>query len=197
MQTGIGYKILSNGGGNGADIANMLYHGCQRNGHNGNYSRHQHTAVKVVSKDGQRGVFPFYRKTDPCCLRNMLNQGFTGGSIHNHGEYIACNYAQQNGNYFQHALAPDVKDDDHKNGNQCHQPVVAAVVNGTLGQSQTNGDDNRTGNNRRKVTHDLLCAKNLEQQSQYKIQKSGASDTKAGIGQWNLCAGGGNKAISP
>ena len=137
------------------------------------------------------------RKTNPGGLRHMLNQGCASGRIHNHGEHIACYYTQQNGDDFQHSLAPDVEDDNHKDGHQRHQPVVATVVNGALRQGQANGNDNGAGDNGREVTHDLLCAEDLEQQSQHKIQKSGASDTKAGIRQWNLCAGGGDKAIGP
>ena len=175
----------------------MLYHGSQSDGHNGNDRSDQHTTVKVVSEDGQRGVLPLDRKTNPGGLRHMLNQGCASGRIHNHGEHIACYYTQQNGDDFQHSLAPDVEDDNHKDGHQRHHPVVATVVNGTLRQGQANGNDNGAGDNGREVTHDLLCAEYLEQQSQHKIQKSGASDTKAGIRQWNLCAGGGNKAISP
>ena len=127
----------------------------------------------------------------------MLYQGCTSRCVNNHGEHIAGDHTQKNGNNFQHSLAPDIEDDDHQNCYQRNQPVVAAVINGTLRQGQTDGNDNRAGYNGGKIPHDLLCAENFEQQGQHKIQKSGASDTKAGIRQWNLCAGGGSKAISP
>ena len=99
----------------------------------------------------------------------MLNQGLAGRGVNNHGHRIAGNHTQKNGDDLQHSLAPDIEINHHKNGNKGHDPVVCAVVNGALGQGQTNGNNDRTGNDRWEELHNTFYTERLDQSGQNKI----------------------------
>ena len=183
MQARIGDKILTDGGGNGADITDMLHHGCQSNGSDGHNGGQQQTAVEILTENGEGGVLPDDGQAEPLGLGHRSHNIGPGAGIHNQGKHIGYHHAQQNGNDLHHALAPDVAGNHNQDRNDGNQPVGAAVVDGGAGQRQADADDDRTGDDGREETHDFPGAENLKQGSQYQVDKTGHSDAEAGIGQ--------------
>ena len=91
--------------------------------------------------------------------------------------------ADQNGQDLDHALAPDVADN---NGSQCHnsqQPVALAVVDGAGGQNQADGNDDGAGDNRGEELHHLADAERGDQRAEQHIHKAGQRHGCTGVGQ--------------
>ena len=188
VEAGILNKVLADGGRNGADVAYMLHHGSQRDGHDGHDGGHQQTMVQVGTEDREGGLMPHNGKTYPVCLAHQGNQVLPGGRIHNHGEDIGADHTQQDGNDLHHALAPDIAGHHDQDGNQSHPPVVGAVGDGGAGEGQTDADDDRSGDNGGEVAHDLLGTELLKEEGQDQVHKAGAGNTEAGIGKQSIAA---------
>ena len=204
MQAGIGNIVPAHGGGNGTHITDVFYDGGKGNGGNGHNGSDQHSGVKILAENGEGGVFPDDGQTQPaaqngvgagfCCFHGGSQTGSRGG-VHDHGEDIGGEHAQQNGNDLDHALAPDIADDNRHNGDQCHEPVVLAVIDRGTGKGQADADNDGAGHNGREVTHDLLGTEHLEQQGKNQVHKTGNRDAKVGVGQRNGLTGGGYKPV--
>lgn len=69
MQTRISDEVFADRGGDGADIADMLNHRCERNRHDGDNRGHQQVDVAVADQ-GEHGVLILDRKTNPGSLRD-------------------------------------------------------------------------------------------------------------------------------
>ena len=183
MQAGVSHEILAHGGGDGADVAHMLHHGCQRDGHDGDNRRHQQATVEILAEDGEHGLVPGDGQAHPVGLPHQLNKLGPGVGIHNHGEDIGGHHAQEDGDDFNHALAEDVGHNHNHNGHQCNPPVIGAVIYSGVCQSQADADDDGAGDDGREIAHDLLCAEGLEQGCQHQVDKTGTGHAEACIGQ--------------
>ena len=103
--------------------------------------------------------------------------------IHNEGHGIGDDHAQQNGDDFEHSLAPDVEDHDDRQGHQRQEPVLGGVGHSGGGQGQADADDDGAGDHGGQEAHDLVHTHDLDDQGQDKVQKAGHHDAAAGIGQ--------------
>jgi len=159
VQAGILYEVLAHGGGDGADIANMLHHGSQGDGHDGHNGGDQQAGVQIAAEDGQGGVVPYDGQADPVCLADQGHQICPGGGVNDHGEHIGANHTQQDGDDLHHA-----------------------------GKGQADADDDGARDNGGKVAHDLFGAELLEEEGQNQVYETCAGHTEAGIGQ-GLAAG--------
>ena len=196
MQAGVSHVILFHGGGNGADVADVLHDSRQRDGSDGDNGGQQHTAVKILAEDGEGGVAPDHGQADPIGLGHGLGNVGTGGGIHDHGEQVGAENAQQNGNDLHHALAPDVADHDDQDRDQRDPPVAAAVIDGGTGQRQADADDDGAGDDGREEAHDFLRAEELEEERQNQIYKTRHGNAEAGVGQRNVLSGSGDQTVS-
>ena len=96
---------------------------------------------------------------------------------------VAAHHAQQNGDNLDHALAPDVRDDDDHDGDERQRPVRGRVRHSRTGEIQADEDDDRAGDDRGEEAHDLLRADELEQQRQHQIQKTRDHDAAHRVGE--------------
>lgn len=183
VQAGVGHIILAHGGGNGAHIADMLHHGRQGNGRDGDDGGEQLAAVKALAENGEHGALPNHRQADPVRLGHFGDQIVPGGGVHDHRHGVGGQNTQQNGDDLHHALAPDIAHHDHQNGDHSHAPVGGAAADGGAGQGQADGDDHRAGDDGREEFHDLIGAEKLEQQGQHQVQQTGDRHAEAGVGQ--------------
>ena len=97
------------------------------------------------------------------------------------GHQIASGNSEENRDDFDHALAPDVADNDDCDGNQGKRPAGGGVGHGGRSQSQTDEDDDRSGYDRREESHYLLDADELDDQGQDQVEKTGNHDAAAGV----------------
>ena len=107
---------------------------------------------------------------------------------------VRAHHAQQDGDDLDHALAPDVGDDDDGDSHQSQPPTGGGVGHGGAGQVQTDEDDDGTRDNGREVAHDLLGTHQLEQQGQHQIQQTRDHHAAQGVGQLLLTGHGGELA---
>ena len=191
MQAGVGQVIAFTGRADGADVADVLDHGGQSQGDDGDHGADQQAGV-AVAEQGEHGAFHFNGRADPSGL-------FHQGEVHvagNSGHHIGGDNAQQDGDDLDHTLAPDVADDDHDDGHQSDGPVLGAVVQGAGGQGQADADDDGAGDDGREEPHDLLCAEGTEEGGQDDIQQASDGDASAGIGQQFCLTLGGDGLIA-
>ena len=182
VQARIFNKVLSDGGGNGGNISDMLHHG-------GDGDRcHDENGCKVKFRQLKRRHADGSRRSDRC----KIQDGGTvrvcdADGVHQQRGSIGNDDSHQNGDDLEHSLSPDIEDDDDSQCNKGQQPVGLGVVDGRAGQRKAYADDNGSCNHRRKKTHDLLYAGSPYDRRQHQVQKSGDHDTAAGVG--NLLIG--------
>ena len=180
MQAGIGQIVAVAGGGDGAHIADVLHHGGQGQGHDGDGGGDQQGGVQVVpAEQAEDRAAPTEGQTHP--------GGFLdGGEVHvagDGGDGIGGHNTQEDGDDLNHALAEDVGGDHHQNGHQSNPPVGLAVVDGGGAEGQADADDDGAGNDGREEAHDLLDAEDLEQGGQDDVHETGQGHAEAGVGQ--------------
>ena len=180
MEAGVGQVVAVTGGGDGAHIADVLDHGGERQGHDGDGGGNEHGGVQVVpGKEAEDRVAPLEGKTQP--------SGFLhGGEVHiagDGGHQVRGHHAQEDGDDLNHALAEDVGHHDHQDGNQGDPPVALAVVDGRGAQGEADADDDGAGDNGREEAHDLLDAEDLEERRQDHVEKTRQRHAEAGVRQ--------------
>ena len=119
------------------------------------------------------------------------------GEVHlsgDQGHDVAAYHTQQDGDNLDHALAPDVGHHDDGDGHQSQPPAGGGVGDGGAGEVQADEDDDGAGDDGGEEAHDLLCAHQLEQQSQHQIEAAGDDDAAQGVGELLLAAHGGELA---
>ena len=151
VQAGILDEVLAGGGGDGGHVTDVLHHGGDGDG------RH----------DQDRGHIELGQ--DELLQTHEVSAGHLG-EVHLAGDQrhdVRAHHAQQNGDDLDHALTPDVGDDDDGDSHQSQPPAGGGVGHGGAGQVQTDEDDDGSGHDGREVAHDLLGTHQLEQQGQH------------------------------
>ena len=154
----------------------MFHHGSQRDRHNGEHGADERFAA--VHGKQTHGIL-VQGQTDPGGSADGLKVNRAGNKCHS----IGNQNTDQDGQNLDHALAPDVADD---NGGQCHngqQPVALAVADGAGGQNQADGNDDGAGDNRGEELHHLADAERGNQRAEQHIHKAGQCHSRAGVGQ--------------
>ena len=167
MQTGILDKVPAHCGGNGGYIADMLHHGSQRDGHDGNQRSNQHLPVPVA-QDREYRLIPVDGQPHPL---GVLKRCKVYPSQHCR-QQIGTHHTNDNGNDLDHTFSPDITDDHQQNGCEGDEPVGSAAVNSGRGQRQADGNDNGSGDDGREELHHPARAKKFNQQRQQQIQKT-------------------------
>ena len=96
---------------------------------------------------------------------------------------VGDQHTDQDGQDLDHALAPDVADDDGSQRHKGQQPVGLAVGDGTRGQDQADGDDDGARDNRREELHHLADAERGDQAAEQHVDQTGQRHSRAGVGQ--------------
>ena len=91
--------------------------------------------------------------------------------------------ADQDGQDLDHALAPDVADDDGCQRDEGQQPVALAVVDGAGGQNQADGNDDGAGDDRGEELHHLADAERGDQCAEQHVDQAGQGHGRAGVGK--------------
>ena len=116
---------------------------------------------------------------EPGCLADGLEVNGAGQQSNRVGNQ----HTDEDGQNLNHALAPDVADND---GGQCHngqQPVGLAVGDGAGGQNQADGNDDGAGDNGGEELHHLADAECGNQQAEHHVDQTGKRHSRAGVGQ--------------
>ena len=160
----------------GSDIAHMLHHGCQCNGDDG-----EHCADELrAAVDGKQTHGTLVQgDAEPVGSSNGLKVDCTSDQSHSIGDQ----HADQDGQDLDHALAPDVADNNGAQGHKSQQPVGLAVGDGGGGQDQTNRDDDGACDHRREEFHNAADAKGGDEQADQQVQNAGQCHARAGVGQ--------------
>ena len=193
VQAGILDEVLAGGGGDGGDVADVLHHGGDGDGghdQNGGDVKlgddellQTHEVGTLDGGEVDQGLH------DAVSVRQLRAAG-GGDECHD----VRAHHAQQNGNDLDHALTPDVGDDDDGDSHQSQPPAGGGVGHGGAGQVQADEDDDGAGNDGREEPHDLLGAHQLEQQRQHQIQQTRDHHAAQCVGQLLLAGHGGELA---
>ena len=167
---------MANGGTDGSDVTDMLHHGRQRDGQDGEEGADELRAA--VDGEQAHGAL-MQRDAEPIGGGNGLEVHRTG----HEGHRIGHQNADQDGQDLDHALAPDVADDDRAQRHKGQQPVGLAVGDGGGGKDQADGDDDGARDHRREELHDAADAEGGDQQTDHQIQHAGESHARTGVGQ--------------
>ena len=152
VQAGIIDIVVADRSADGSDIAHMLHHGCQRNGDDG-----EHCADELrAAVDGKQTHGTLVQgDAEPVGSSNGLKVDCTSDQSHSIGDQ----HTDQDGQDLDHALTPDVADNNGTQGHKSQQPVGLAVGDGGGGQDQTNRDDDGACDHRREEFHNAADAK--------------------------------------
>ena len=85
-------------------------------------------------EDVEHAVLPHDGEGKPFGVCHGLDHVLAGGLIDDHGEHIAHENTQEDGDDLGHALAPHVEADDGDDGHDGNQPVGVAVVDRGRGE---------------------------------------------------------------
>ncbi len=182
VQAGVREIVALDGGGNGADIADVLHHGRDGERDDRDNGGDDKAAVGRADKGEDRGL-PVDGDTDPVGGGDGGDNSLTGGGVNDHGENIGGDDAEKDGDDLDHAPAPHVADDDDNDGDDGDQKIRVAVVNGRGGERKADGDDDGPGHDGREKAHDLLEADALDDGGEDHIHEAGDRDGKAGVRQ--------------
>lgn len=187
VQAGVVDIVVADGGADGGDIADVLHHGRQCDGQNGEEGADELRAA--VDGEQAHGVL-MQRDAEPV-------GGSDGLEIHGAGhesDRVGDQNTDENGQDLDHALAPDVADDDRTQRHKGQQPVRLTVGDGRGSQDQADGDDDGARDHRREELHDAADAEGGDEQADHQIQDAGEGNACAGIGQ-HLRVGNGQVAV--
>ena len=179
MQAGFGDVVAVAGRADGRHVADMLDHRGERQRHDGDDGRDGQPCIEVRTDDRKHRLIPGERQADPRRLGHARKVHLSRDRSHE----VRSDHAQEDGNDLDHALAPDVGDDDDGDGHQCDGPVRGRVRDGRAGQDEPDGDDDGPGDHGRKETHDPRGAEHFEQRRQHEVQKARARHAQAGVRQ--------------
>ena len=187
VQAGVIDIVVADGGADGGDIAHMLHHGSQCDGDDGEQSADELRAA--VDGEQTHGLL-VQGDAEPGRVGDLLEVHGTGDQSHRVGHQ----HTDQDGQDLDHALTPDVADNDHAQRHKGQQPVGLAVGDGRRCQDQTDGDDDGAGDHRREELHDAADAKGGDEQAGHQIHQAGESDSSTGVRQ-HLGVGHGQVAV--
>ena len=176
VQAGVVDIVVANGGTDGSDVADMLHHGRQRDGQDGEEGADELRAA--VDGEQAHGAL-MQRDAEPIGGGNGLEVHRTG----HEGHRVGHQNADQDGQDLDHALAPDVADNDRAQRHKGQQPVGLAVGDGGGGKDQADGDDDGARDHRREELHDAADAEGGDQQTDHQIQHAGESHARTGVRQ--------------
>ena len=196
VEARLNQEVPFHGGGDGADIADVLHHGgyCQR--YDGDAGGDQHTGVGAVHEQAKHGGVLMDGDAYPVGLGHGLGHSGPGGRVDDHAHQVGGHHAHQDGDDLYHALAPHVADDDRQDSHDGHQGVGAAVVNGGGGEDQADGYDDGSGDDGGEEAHDPVYTHALYNGGQDNVHKAGHGHSKAGIGQQLGFSVGSNGAVA-
>lgn len=169
VQARIGEIGLFTCGADGGDIADVLHHGGQRDGRDGD-------AGADAEFCHAAGVD---RETEPFCVVDRRKINFA----HQQRDNVGNDDADQNGQDLHHAFAPDVAHDDDRESDKRQQPVGLAVGNRAGREDQADGNDDRAGNDGREKAHDFAHAEHFDQAAQEYINQAGYDNAASRVGQ--------------
>ena len=147
--------------------------------HDGDDGRDGQTRVELRTEDGEHRIVPGERHADPRRLSNAREVHDARGGRHD----VRPHHAQQDGDDLDHALAPDVRDDDDGDGHERDGPVRRRVRDGRAGQDEADGDHDGAGDHGREEAHDARGPEHLEQRRQHEVQQTRARHAQAGVRQ--------------
>ena len=191
MEAGVDHEVLAAGGGDGADIADVLDHGGKGQGHDRQHGGPEDAAVDRAGEEVEHAVFPEDRQAEPLGTADGSGDGGALRGINDECEDVRAEHAEQDRDDLGHALAPHVEADDDQDRDDGDEPVGTAVGDGGRGQRQADGDDDRAGDDRREVAHDFLDAEDLEQCRQDDVHQARDGDAEAGVCQQVVVVNGG------
>ena len=183
VEAGVDHEVLAAGGGDGADIADVLDHGGKGQGHDRQHGGPEDAAVDRAGEEVEHAVFPEDRQAEPLGAADGSGDGGALRGINDECEDVRAEHAEQDRDDLGHALAPHVEADDDQDRDDGDKPVGTAVGDGGRGQRQADGDDDRAGDDRREVAHDFLDAEDLEQGRQDDVHQARDGDAEACVGQ--------------
>ena len=167
---------MADGSADGGDIADVLHHGSQCDGDDGEQRADE---LRAAVNGKQAHSLLVQGDAQPSGLGDLLEVHCAGDQCHCVGDQ----HTDEDGQDLDHALAPDVAHDD---GAQCHksqQPVCLTVGDGRGSKDQADRDDDGAGDHRREELHDAADAKGGDQQAGHQIDQTGERDGSAGVGQ--------------
>ena len=191
VEAGVDHEVLAAGGGDGADIADVLDHGGKGQGHDRQHGGPEDAAVDRAGEEVEHAVFPEDRQAEPLGTADGSGDGGALRGINDECEDVRAEHAEQDRDDLGHALAPHVEADDDQDRDDGDEPVGTAVGDGGRGQRQADGDDDRAGDDRREVAHDFLDAEDLEQCRQDDVHQARDGDAEAGVCQQVVVVNGG------
>ena len=183
MEAGVGHVVSADGGGYGADVADMLDHGGEGEGNDGEHRGPQQRGIDLAGEQAEHGAVPVDGHAYPCGVRHSGGNGLALRRVNYQREDVGAEHAQQYGDDLRHALAPHVEADYYRNGDHGDEPVALAVVYRGGGERQADGDDDGAGDDGREEAHDLLHAEQLEQRREYHVHKPRYQHAEAGVGE--------------
>ena len=188
MEAGVFQVVALTGGGDGAHIADVLHHGGQGQGHDGHRRGEEHPAVQVrAAEQTEQRILELEGEPDPGSVDQRLDldrvHDLHPVDLADGGHCVGTHHAQQDGDDFDHSLAPDVAAHHNGDGDEGDGPVGSAVGDGGGAEGQADTDDDGAGDDGREVTHDPFGAKDAEQGGKQDIHQSGQHDAEAGVGQ--------------
>ena len=116
VQAGVTDEVLAGGGADGSDVADVLHHGGQGDGHDGQHGADEFGAA--VNGEQTHGL-GMHRNAEPGGVGHAGKVHCAGDQSH----HIGHDDTQQDGQDLDHALAPDVADDDGAQGHKGSVPV--------------------------------------------------------------------------
>ena len=178
---------MADGGADGGDVTDVLHHGSQSDGDDGEQGADELGAA-VDGKEAHG--FLVERDAEPCGGGNALKVHGTGHK----GDCVGDENANQDGQDLDHALAPDVADDDRTQSHKGQQPVCLTVADGRGGEDEADGDDDGACDHRREEAHDAPDAEGGDEQADGQIEQTREGHACAGVGQ-HLGVGNGQIAV--
>ena len=119
------------------------------------------------------------RDPDPRSVRNLCKIDLAGNSRAD----VGTDNAEQDRDDLDHALAPDIADHNDDDRDQSYPPAGLHVVECGRREVKSDGDDDRAGDYRREVLHDLAGSIRFKERGQNKIEKTCARYAEAGVRQ--------------
>ena len=187
MQTGVLDEVPAGGGGDGGDVADVLHHGGDGDG------GHDEDGGDVELGDDELLQADQVRLADGGEVDERLHHAVRVRQLRTAGggderDEVAADYAEEDGDDLDHALAPDVGDDDDRHGDEREPPAGRGVVDRGAGEVQTDHDDHGAGDDGREVAHDLLRAEHFEQQREHEVEKTRDHDAAECVGELFIAA---------
>ena len=178
---------MADGGADGGNIANVLHHGSQGDGDDGEQRTDE---LRAAVNGEQTHSLLVQGDAQPSGFGDLLEVHCAGDQCHRVGDQ----HADEDGQDLDHALAPDVAHDDSAQCHESQQPVGLAVGDGRGCKDQADGDDDGASDHRREELHDAADAKGGDQQAGHQIDQTRERNGSAGIGQ-HLGVGNGQVAV--